>query len=326
MKFVTFTRAGQKHPGVLEDDRVYQLRDASSLLEVVEAGLEDALALGRSALAGESLGLSDVRLEAPLSPPTIRDFAAFEEHVEGMVKGAGAGATVSPEWYSAPRFYFSNPYAVVGPFDDVRMPPGTGRFDYELEVAAVIGRDGANLDPIEAEAHIFGYTIMNDWSARDLQVPEMRAGLGPAKAKDTATTLGPYIVSRDELSPSMDDEGFLALRLSVAVNGHVVGEDVLSNMSWTFGELVAYAARGTEVRAGDVIGSGTSGNGGCLGELWGRYGNEVHDSLQIGDEVEITVERLGSIRNRVVAGEPIRPIREARRRTISRSPARLPAR
>ena len=319
MKFVTFTREDEVRPGVLDADRVHPLDGVSSLLEVIGGGLDDALALGRSAMEGSSYAVSDIRLLAPLIPPTIRDFAAFEEHVEGMVKARGDDATVTLDWYSAPRFYFSNPYAVVGPYDDVPIPPGCESFDYELEVAAVIGRPGANLDPAEAEAHIFGYTIMNDWSARDIQMPEMRAGLGPAKAKDTATTLGPYLVTRDELDSARDAEGFLTLRLQVAVNGVVLGEDVLSNMSWTFGELVSYAARGTEVRAGDVIGSGTAGNGGCLGELWGRYGEDFHDSLRAGDVVEISVEHLGVIRNRVVSGEPVRPIPEARRKAASSS-------
>lgn len=319
VKFVTFATGAGARPGILDDDRVYPLTDAESLLDVVRSGLDEALALGREARHGASYAVADVKLLAPLEPPTIRDFAAFEEHVEGMVLARGADATVPLDWYTAPRFYFSNPYAVVGPFDDVRIPPGCQIFDYELEVGAIIGRSGTDLEAAEADDHIFGYTILNDWSARDIQMPEMRAGLGPAKAKDTATTLGPYIVTSDELASARDKDGFLQLALQVAVNGVVLGEDLLSNMSWTFGELIAYASRGTEVRPGDVIGSGTSGNGGCLGELWGRYGTDFHDSLRVGDVVEISVERLGEIRNRVVAGTSVRPVPEGRRRGVSAS-------
>ena len=134
------------------------------------------------------------------------------------------------------------------------------------------GRDGASLTPEQARDHVFGYTILNDWSARDLQSREMKVNLGPAKGKDSATTLGPWLVTADELEPYRDDDGFLALDLRVAVNGVEVGQDLLSNMGWPFEELLAYASRGTWVRAGDVLGSGTCGNGGCLAELWGRRG------------------------------------------------------
>ena len=137
-------------------------------------------------------------------------------------------------------------------------------------MAVVIGRDGASLTPENAREHVFGYTILNDWSARDLQRREMKVSLGPAKGKDSATTLGPWLVTADELEPYRDDDGFLALDLRVSVNGAEVGQDLLSNMGWPFEELVAYASRGTVVRAGDVLGSGTCGNGGCLAELWGR--------------------------------------------------------
>ena len=137
-------------------------------------------------------------------------------------------------------------------------------------MAAVVGRSGSSLTPDQVE--IFGYTIMNDWSARDLQRREMKVKLGPAKGKDFASTLGPWLVTADELELYRDDEGFLALDMRVSVNGTVIGHDLLSNMGWPFEELVAYAARGAQVGAGDLLGSGTCGNGGCLAELWGRRG------------------------------------------------------
>ncbi|MFD7659202.1 fumarylacetoacetate hydrolase family protein, partial [Actinosynnema sp. NPDC059797] len=251
------------------------------------------------------------RLLAPLRPSSLRDFVTFEEHVEGMRGGAG----VPEQWYAAPTFYFTNPHAVLGPHDDVPVPPGSTRFDFELEVAAVVGREGRDLTPERAGDHIAGYTILNDWSARDLQSAEMAVGLGPCKGKDTATTLGPWLVTPDELEPHRED-GLLRLALTAEVNGEVVGSDLLSNMSWTFEELVAYASRGTWVRPGDVLGSGTCGNGGCLAELWGR--GVDRPPLRPGDTVTLTVEGIGRLGTTVVAGTPVRPLPTARRRPRDR--------
>jgi 2-keto-4-pentenoate hydratase/2-oxohepta-3-ene-1,7-dioic acid hydratase in catechol pathway len=262
--------------------------------------------------------VEEVRLLPPLQPPTVRDFVAFEEHVEGVRKAIDGVGGVVPEWYQAPTFYFTNPYALVGAFDDVAVPPGSQRFDFELEVAVVVGRDGASLTPEIAREHVFGYTIFNDWSARDLQAREMKVNLGPAKGKDSATTLGPWLVTADELEPYRDDDGFLALDLRVSVNDVEVGQDLLSNMGWPFEELISYASRGTWVRAGDVLGSGTCGNGGCLAELWGRRGELSPPPLQPGDVVEMTVEGIGTIRNRVVPGLELPPVHPARSRSRSR--------
>ena len=182
---------------------------------------------------------------------------------------------MAAEWYQAPTFYFTSPYALIGAHDDVAIPPGCQVLDYELEVAVVVGRDGASLSPEQAREHVFGYTVLNDWSARDLQRREMNVDLGPAKGKDFATTLGPWLVTADELEPYRDAAGFLALDLRASVNGTLTGQDLLSNMGWPFEELISYASRGARVRAGDVLGSGTCGNGGCLAELWGRSGKST---------------------------------------------------
>ncbi|MEJ1221113.1 fumarylacetoacetate hydrolase family protein, partial [Streptomyces sp. CCNWLW237] len=194
-------------------------------------------------------------------------------------------AGVPEQWYAAPTFYFTNPHAVYGDREDVPMPPGSAVLDFELEVGAVIGRGGRDLTPERARDHIVGYTVFNDWSARDLQGAEMKVGLGPCKGKDTATTLGPYLVTADELEPYRDADGFLRLALTAEVNGEKVGEDLLSNMSWTLEEMTAYASRGTRVVPGDVLGSGTCGNGGCLAELWGRGGERTPPPLKPGDTV-----------------------------------------
>jgi 2-keto-4-pentenoate hydratase/2-oxohepta-3-ene-1,7-dioic acid hydratase in catechol pathway len=171
-------------------------------------------------------------------------------------------------------------------------------------VAAVIGRPGRDLTPEQARAHIAGYTIFNDWSARDLQGNEMRVGLGPAKGKDTATTLGPWIVTADELEPHRRDDR-LHLELAVDLNGERIGDDTLANMAWSFEAMVAYASRGTCVQTGDVLGSGTCGAG-CLLELWGRQRQPPIPPLSPGDEVTLHVEGIGTVTNRIVEGaEPV---------------------
>jgi 2-keto-4-pentenoate hydratase/2-oxohepta-3-ene-1,7-dioic acid hydratase in catechol pathway len=229
------------------------------------------------------------------------------------------GATGVPEqWYRAPVFYFTNPHAIHGPHDDIPVPPGSAVLDFELEVGAVVGREGRDLTPGQARDHIIGYTVFNDWSARDLQSAEMKVGLGPCKGKDTATTLGPYLVTADELEPYRDADGFLRLRLTAEVNGEVVGRDLLSNMSWTFEEMTAYASRGTRVVPGDVLGSGTCGNGGCLAELWGRRGERTPSPLGPGDTVSLTVEGIGTLTNTVVPGPDPVPLPAGRRRARER--------
>ncbi|WIX98883.1 fumarylacetoacetate hydrolase family protein [Amycolatopsis mongoliensis] len=317
MRFATYLHDGVTHAGVVGDDGLHALPDGATVLGLVRNGLPTALAQGTRALRSPAVPIERVRLLPPLDPPTVRDFVAFEEHVEGVVASVGDGAGVVPEWYEAPTFYFTNPYALVGAHDDVPVPPGSRLFDFELEVAAVIGHDGTSLTPAEARDAIFGYTILNDWSARDLQRREMKVDLGPAKGKDSATTLGPWLVTADELEPFRDGDGFLAPAMRVSVNGREIGHDLLSNMGWPFEDLVSYASRGTWVRAGDVLGSGTCGNGGCLAELWGR-GRPV-PALAPGDVVEMTVEGLGTIRNTVVAGVDLPPVAPARPRPRKRA-------
>ena len=318
MRFATWAADGQTRAGVVSDAGLHEFPAPTTVLDLVRSGLPAALELGAIALTRPAVPLDAVRLLPPLQAPTVRDFVAFEEHVEGVVASVGDGAGVVPEWYEAPTFYFTNPYALVGAYDDVPVPPGSKLLDFELEVAVVIVRDGASLTPEAAGEHIFGYTVLNDWSARDLQRREMKVSLGPAKGKDSASTLGPWLVTADELAPFRDRDGFLALDMRVSVNGVEIGQDLLSNMGWPFEELIAYASRGTEVRAGDVLGSGTCGNGGCLAELWGRRGALDPPPLRAGDMVEMTVEGIGTIRNRVVPGLELPPVRPARPRPRSR--------
>jgi 2-keto-4-pentenoate hydratase/2-oxohepta-3-ene-1,7-dioic acid hydratase in catechol pathway len=290
--------AGRPHAAVIDGDAVRVLDDG---IEVVDLLGVDAIE--RERLVGRTkaeLALDQVRLLAPIQPPTMRDFSVFEQHIEGVIKDANPEATVPSVWYESPFCYFTNPHAVTGPGDEIPVPPGCGRLDLELEVAAVIGRAGGGLTPEEAAECIAGYTIFNDWSARDLQMAEMRLGLGMCKGKDFANTLGPWIVTPDELEAFRDGDRF-DLELRAEVNGIALGSDTLANMAWSFPELVSYASRGTWVRPGDVLGSGTCGHG-CLLELWGRRGRDFHPPLGPGDVVSLRVEGIGTLTNTVVAG------------------------
>ena len=164
----------------------------------------------------------------------------------------------------------------------------------------MIGQPGRDLTVQEAGRHITGYTILNDWSARDLQAKEMRAHLGPAKGKDTASTMGPVLVTPDELARFRSGTSF-ALDMTASINGKTLGSDRMDSMAWSFGDILAYASRGTEVRPGDIVASGTCG-GGCLAEMWGRHGFGDYPPLGPGDRVCVTVQELGSMTLTIVEG------------------------
>jgi 2-keto-4-pentenoate hydratase/2-oxohepta-3-ene-1,7-dioic acid hydratase in catechol pathway len=294
MRLARFRHRGRDSTGVVEDGTVRAV--AADMRTIIESGVP--------ADRGEPVPLSEVRLLAPIRPATLRDFVAFEEHVEGVRRSIDGSGGVPEAWYDAPTFYFTNPHRIFGPDDDVPFPARSVHRDFELEVAAVAGPGGS----------IFGYTVLNDWSARDLQKREMQVNLGPAKGKDFAGSLGPWIVTADELDPFKDGDGFLDLWCHVTVNGAEIGRDLLSNMGWTFETLIAHAARDSRVVAGDVFGSGTVGNGGCLAELWGRNGRLDPPPLRDGDVVTLTVEGIGSLTNRVTSAPETGGLPRARRR------------
>jgi fumarylacetoacetate (FAA) hydrolase len=269
MKLCMFSPKGKNlhrgWPGRIEGDRVVQL--AAQTLQSFFTG-------GGKAREHAEYRLDEVDLRPPvLKPPAVRDFYAFEQHVK--TARAGRGLDVPEEWYRIPVFYFSNPNAMYGPGDEIPYPEGTNELDYELEVAAVIG----------AEGRIGGFTVMNDWSARDLQRAEMKVGLGPAKGKDFATSLGPVVVTPDEF------DGSSAVMIA-RVNGEERSRGNLADMHHSWEAIVAHAARNTELCPGDILGSGTVGTG-CILELGdGRW-------LQPGDVVELEVEGIGVLRNTV---------------------------
>ena len=316
MKLATFTVSGVEEPrvGVVDADTVYPFPIGWTMRDVIDAGLGQAGELAANARTRTGLPLADVRLLPPLKPASVRDFVAFEEHVQGVRQAIEGTGTVPDAWYDAPTFYFTNPHAILGPDDEISFPSASQARDLELEVAVVVGKPGSSLSVDEAEQHVFGYTIMNDWSARDVQGREMQVGLGPAKGKDFGTTLGPWIVTADELEPYRDADGFLDLWCTIAVNGDEIGRDLLSGMGWTFETLIAYASRDSAVEAGDVLGSGTVGNGGCLAELWGRRGTQDPPPLQLGDVVTLTVDGLGSLTNAVGVAAPAPVLPPVRRR------------
>lgn len=299
MRFVTYDNGlNDDRVGLLDGDTVYGLAAGIDLLSLLGDDGERLHSAGESARRDphEVIPLGETRLLPPLlRPPSIRDFIAYEQHVAGTAKLVGRDG-VNPVWYEQPLFYFSNPHSVLGSDAEVPIPPGCAEFDFELEAAAVVGRSGTDLTPDEAERHIAGYMVMNDWSARDLQFHEMQFGLGPAKGKDSAITLGPALVTPDELAPFRAGTAF-DLGMRVVVNGVPFGEDRMTNMAWSFGELISYASRGTWVRPGDIIGSGTIGNG-CLAEKWGREGRRW-PPLKPGDEVTMTIDGIGTISNTV---------------------------
>ncbi|MBN9605315.1 MAG: fumarylacetoacetate hydrolase family protein [Actinomycetales bacterium] len=318
MRIARWRHDGALAEGAVVGDRVVPFPDGITVAEVLAAGLPAVPALAARLEGAAGVPLHEVELLAPLVPASIRDFVAFEEHVEGVSASVDGKSEVVPEWYQAPTFYFTNPHTVLGPGATLR-PPVTERLDFELEIAVVIGgAGGENLDAAGAAATIFGYTIMNDWSARDIQSREMKVRLGPAKGKDFGTSLGPWIVTADELERYLDDEGFLAIRAEVRVGDELIGEDLVANMGWPFPELVAYASRNSRVVAGDVLGSGTVGNGGCLGELWGRRGELSPPPLREGDVVTMTVEGIGELVGTVGAPVPAPELPPARPRSRAR--------
>jgi fumarylacetoacetate (FAA) hydrolase len=246
--------------------------------------------------AGEMLAwpLESVRLRASLPRPrSLRDFYAFEQHVRTAF--SLRGQSIPPEWYDFPVFYFGAVASIHGPGDIVVAPAGSQALDFELEVAAVVGRGGRNLDADEAEAAIFGYTILNDWSARDLQRKEMRVGLGPAKGKDFASSLGPVVVTSDELADRRTGRpGVFDAEMRARINGVDRSRGNWKDIHYSFGDMLARASADATLEPGDVIGSGTVGSG-CLLELTAGQG----PWLQPGDGVELEVEGLGVLMNRV---------------------------
>ena len=279
----------------------YRLANAAvpaTMLELLEGG---ASALGRAREAfdyakrlgdsvrgpeGECVVYSgeNIRMVAPLPNPTsLRDFIAFEEHIAATSKKRGQA--IPPEWYKAPVYYKGNHRTIIGPNEDLRWPLNTTKLDYELELACIIGRRGRDIAESDARHYIAGYTIMNDFSARDIQFQEMACRLGPAKGKDFATAIGPCLVTPDEIL-SLE-----SLTMIARVNGAVWSEGRFGSIHWSFPQMIAHVSRGETIYPGDIFGSGTVG-GGC--------GLELDRYLHPGDVVELEIQPIGVLRTRIV--------------------------
>ena len=299
MKLASLRHDGATSGVVVDGDAAFRLPDGLSVGDLVALGRERALAIGARALACPGTPLDVGLLELPYRPASVRDFVTFESHVEGVRRSVDNAVGIPDAWYDNPTFYFTNPHALYGPGEPVPKPALCNALDFEMEVGVVLGRGGTSLTEAEAREAIFGYTIVNDWSARDLQSREMQVGLGPAKGKDFATSIGPWIVTADEFAERHGADGFLDLDCTAYVNGELIGHDRLSQMHWTFPQMIAYASRDSVVVAGDLLASGTTGGGGCLAELWGRNGSHTPPPLQPGDVVSIEVEALGPLASQV---------------------------
>ena len=328
MKLVTFrTPDRATHAGVVFGERVFTL-DYPTVLELLrdpeglakahnvlrESGKEyiqnepDSPApLAEAALSLVSKAIHERRaveytlhelvLLPPIpDPPSVRDFYAFEQHVKTV--RARRGVEMIPEWYEIPTFYFSNNSEIYDHDEPIPYPVGSNELDIELEIACVIGREGKDIPVEEAADYIAGYTIMNDWSARDFQFKEMKLNLGPAKGKDFATSIGPWLVTPDELASRRQESGAgerYDMTMIARVNGKEISRGNFNQIYYSFPQMIAYASRNTRLRAGDVLGSGTVGTG-CIREV----GIEVQPWLQRGDVVELEIEGIGVLRNRIV--------------------------
>jgi fumarylacetoacetate (FAA) hydrolase len=297
MKLVTFQTSNNTiHAGLVRDGRVLML-NYPTLLELLQD--PKGMAKARQMLESNQSGfaLSDVTLLPPVpNPPTLRDFYAFEQHVKAA--RANRDLDMIPEWYEIPTFYFSNTSELYGHDVPIPYPTGSKELDIELEIACVIGREGKDISVDEAEEYIAGYTIMNDWSARDFQRLEMKINLGPAKGKDFATSLGPWLVTPDELTTrrtgSGDSESY-DMTMIARVDGQEISRGNFNQIYYSFPQMIAYASRNTRLRPGDVIGSGTVGTG-CLLEI----GTVGHLWFQRGETIELEIEGIGVLRNKIV--------------------------
>jgi len=325
MKLVTFrTPDRATHAGVVFGERVFTL-DYPTVLELLrdpeglakahnvlrESGkeyiqnepdspaplAEAALSMVSKVIHAPEYTLHELVLLPPIpDPPSVRDFYAFEQHVKTV--RAKRGVEMIPEWYEIPTFYFSNNSEIYGHDEPIPYPVGSNELDIELEIACVIGREGKDIPVEEAADYIAGYTIMNDWSARDFQFKEMKLNLGPAKGKDFATSIGPWLVTPDELASRRQESGAgerYDMTMIARVNGKEISRGNFNQIYYSFPQMIAYASRNTRLRAGDVLGSGTVGTG-CIREI----GIEVQPWLQGGDVVELEIEGIGVLRNRIV--------------------------
>ncbi|MCH2445076.1 MAG: fumarylacetoacetate hydrolase family protein [Candidatus Marinimicrobia bacterium] len=309
MKLISYKQNGNIKFGALEDGKIYDLNAIDSqisdnMLEFLQGGKEQ-LQLAKAAVENESPTISteDAKLISPVpNPPSVRDAYAFRQHV--ATARQNRGLEMIPEFDEIPIFYFTNHHAVFGEGDFPVRQRHTEKLDFELECAAVIGKSGRNISIEKADDYTAGFMIMNDLSARVLQMQEMKLNLGPAKGKDFGSSFGPWLVTKDELEPyrrSSPDGDRYDLRMKAFVNNIQVSEDTLANMTWTFAQIIERVSYGVDIFPGDVIGSGTCGTG-CFLEL---NGSKITDNqwLNPGDTVSLEIEGLGTLKNKIILSD-----------------------
>lgn len=295
--------------GLVDGDKVYGLRSPATLVELLGDDGEKLRGAAEAAMRSprEVVPLGDIRLRPLIAqPPSIRDFSSFLQHYRTSI--INLGHEFNEKLLELPIFYYTNNTNMVGDGDEVSIPGQAGNMDYELEIACVVGKAGTDLTPEEAEQHIAGYCVLNDWSVRDVLAEELGRAPMPAKGKDAGIGLGPFLVTRDELEDRSSGLGF-DLVMTATVNGNVYTKGNWSTINWSFGEMLSYASRNVWLRPGDVIGGGTVG-GGCILELGGSHGRDKYPWLTEGDEVTVEIERLGRMTNRLRRGRtpvPLRP-------------------
>ena len=319
MKLISYQLNNTISYGVLVNNELYCLpqinaglpASMNAFLALEETGMEMARQTAQQIEAGTLVAnpLSNYEILAPVPHPTsCRDGYAFRQHVEAARKNRGV--EMIPEFDQYPIFYFTNHQAVEGPGNIYCMPDHFQQLDFELEIAIVIGKKGKNIKASEADAYIAGFTIMNDMSARKLQMEEMLLNLGPAKGKDFSTVIGPWLVTPDELAQKVapTKAGHTGLNYDLAmkcfVNDILVSSGNVKDMDWTFAEIIERCSYGVTLYPGDVIGSGTVGTG-CFLELNGT-GKRLDPNfqpqwLQNGDRVTMTIDQLGVLENQIIA-------------------------
>jgi 2-keto-4-pentenoate hydratase/2-oxohepta-3-ene-1,7-dioic acid hydratase in catechol pathway len=296
MRFIKAQTLGGARIGVVRDDDIVELSVDESRLETYFGDDGEALArLGESIHASHASehNIDSLDLLKPVEPVAMRDFMIFEEHVmpAWQMQGLQRGPDV---WYEQPIGYFSNAATIRGPRDAIEIPGGCINMDFELEVAAVVGREAVSLTPGQAAGHIAGFVILSDWSARDLQFREMDGRLGPFKGKDFGSSIGPIFVTPDHIESRRQGNGY-DLEMTSTVNGRRYGADRWTSAYWSMEELISYSSWNSRVEAGSIIGSGTC-QGGCILELSLRNSPQEYPWLVAGDEVTLAIETMGEIR------------------------------
>jgi 2-keto-4-pentenoate hydratase/2-oxohepta-3-ene-1,7-dioic acid hydratase in catechol pathway len=283
MRLVTYAASDGSRVGVQLEDGVHDAGFDGSMVALIEAGPARLVEVERYAATAPVV--VDARLLAPLQPRSLRDFLTFERHLHNVF--ARLGRDISSEWYQVPGYYKGMPDTVIGPEVEIPWPAYSDFLDHELELAAIIGRPGHDIPAERALEHVFGWTIWNDLSARDVQARELPLNMGPGKAKDWdgSNVLGPCIVTADEIDGT-------DLAMEVRINGEAWGGARSSEMHHGFAELIAYASQAQTLHPGEVLGSGTAPGG---------SGIELDRRLAAGDLIEMEIEGIGVLRNRVGA-------------------------